>query len=89
MKPRLTIRHTPVDHDDPRQALRMHRYFMAAGTSLLAIGLMLASYLLGFLSRASFYQCASLVLLAIFVFYIVFRSGFNLRFSDPSLAAGQ
>ena len=89
MKPRLTIRDTTVDHDDLRQALRMHRYFMAAGTALLAIGLMLASYLLGFLSRASFYQCASLVLLAIFVFYIVFRSGLNLRFSDPSLAAGQ
>ena len=89
MKPLLTTRDSPVDHDDPKQALRMRRYFMAAGTSLLSIGLMLASYLLGFLSRAAFYQSASLVLLAILVFYIVFRSGLNRRFSDPNLTVAQ
>ena len=89
MNTMLTIRDSPVDHDDPKQALRMRRYIMAAGTSLLAIGLMFASYLLGFLPRAAFYQSASLVLLAIVVFYILFRSGLNLRFRDPSLSVAQ
>ena len=78
-----------VRHDDPRQALRMRRFFMAAGTSLLATGLMFACYRLGFLSSAAFYQSASLVLLAVLAFYLVFRSGLNLRFSDASLTAAQ
>ena len=85
----LAIRSSPVDHDNPKQALRMRRYFMAAGTSLLSIGLMLASCLLGFLSSGAFYQSASLVLLGALLFYIVFRSGLNLGFSDPSLTVAQ
>ena len=67
----------------------MRRFFMAAGTSLLATGLMFACYRLGFLSSAAFYQSASLVLLAVLAFYLVFRSGLNLRFSDPSLTVAQ
>ena len=67
----------------------MRRFFMAAGTSLLATGLMFACYRLGFLSSAAFYQSASLVLLAVLAFYLVFRSGLNLRFNDPSLTVAQ
>ena len=89
MNPLLTTRDSPVEHEDAKQALRLRRYFIAAWTSLLSIGLMLAGYLLGFLSRAAFYQSASLVLLAILVFYIVFRSGLNRRFSDPNLTVAQ
>ena len=85
----LSPRDAPVDPDAPEQALPLRRYFIAAGTSLLSIGLMLASYLLGYLSRDAFYQSASLVLLAIFVFYFLFRAGLNLRFSDPSLTVAQ
>ena len=89
MNPLLTTRDSPVEHEDAKQALRLRRYFIAAWTSLLSIGLMLAGYLLGFLSRAAFYQSASLVLLAILIFYIVFRSGLNRRFSDPNLTVAQ
>ncbi|WP_092434932.1 sensor histidine kinase [Collimonas sp. OK607] len=67
----------------------MYRYFMAAGTSFLALGLLFACYLQGALSSAAFYQSATLVLLAVLAFYIMFRSGLNLRFSDPSLTAPQ
>ena len=62
---------------------------MSAWMSLFATGLMFASYLLGFLSSAAFYQSASLVLLGVLVFYIVFRSGLNLRFSDTGLVLAQ
>ncbi len=85
----MTTRISSAHHDAPRQALRLRRHFMAAGTSVLAISLMFVSYLLGFLSSTAFYQIAGLVLLSILVFYIVFRSGFNLRFSDPSLTLAQ
>ncbi|MGS0742799.1 putative bifunctional diguanylate cyclase/phosphodiesterase [Glaciimonas sp. GG7] len=73
---------------DP-QALRMRRFYMAAGTSLLAICLMFACYVEGVLSGAAFLQSAALVLLAILIFYSLFRSGFNLKFSDPNLAIHQ
>ena len=78
-----------MDQDAPEQALPLQRYFIAAGTSLLSIGLMLASHLLGYLSPGAFYQNAGLVLLAIFVFYILFRTGLNRRFRDPSLTVAQ
>ena len=67
----------------------MRRYFMAAGTSLLAIGLLFACHLLGVLSSAAFYRSASLVLLTALAFYIVFRSGLNRSFGDPSLTVPQ
>ena len=89
LKPLLSTRDSPLNHDAAEQALRLRRYFLAAGTSLLSIGLMLASYLLGYLSRGAFYQSTSLVLLAIFVFYFLFRAGLNLRFRDPSLTVEQ
>ena len=78
-----------MDQDAPEQALPLQRYFIAAGTSLLSIGLMLASHLLGYLSPGVFYQNAGLVLLAIFVFYILFRTGLNRRFRDSSLTVAQ
>lgn len=73
----------------PDQALRMRRYFMAAGTSILTTGLLLASYLQGFLSKATLYRSGTLVILAVIAFYALFRSSLNLRFSDPNLAVPQ
>lgn len=74
---------------DAKQTLRMCRYFVAAGTSLLAIGLMFACYVQGVLTREAFFEIAAVVLLAILVFYIVFRSGLNLKLADPSLTEPQ
>ena len=77
------------NHDVPKQALRMRRHFMAVGASLLAIGLMFACYLQGFLPRAAFFESAALVLLADIVFFTAFLSGLNLRCRDPSLTVAQ
>src|SRR6266853_4871245 len=74
---------------DPKQALRLRRYFAAAGTSLLAIGLLFACQVQGVISSAAFLQIAAAILMAIIVFYIVFRSGLNLKLSDPSLTEPQ
>jgi signal transduction histidine kinase/CheY-like chemotaxis protein len=86
---RPTSRIFSVHHDDHKQALRMQRYVMAAGSSFLAIGLLFACSVLGVLPGAAFYRSAALILAAILVFYIVFRSGLNQRFSDPSLTVPQ
>ena len=72
-----------------RQALRMRRFLMAIGTSFLVIGLMYASYLEDILSGAALLRSAGLVLLADGIFYILFRSGLNLRCADPSLTVPQ
>src|SRR5207244_11844230 len=74
---------------DPKQAVRLSRYFAAAGTSLLAIGLLFACEVQGVISQAAFLAIASVTLLAILAFYIVFRSGLNLKLADPSLTEPQ
>src|SRR5229473_8332238 len=72
-------------NQDPKQILRLHRYFAAAGTSLLAIGFLFACRVQGVISSAAFLHIAAAILVAIIVFYIMFRSGLNLKLSDPSL----
>ena len=67
----------------------MGRYMIAAGTSLLVVGLLFACHLLGFLSVAAFYRSSASILLAMLIFYIVFRCRFNQRFADPSLTSAQ
>jgi len=76
-------------NQDPKQILRLRRYFAAAGTSLLAIGLLFACWVQGVISSAAFLQIAAAILLAILVFYTVFRFGLNLKLSDPSLTEPQ
>lgn len=75
--------------EDPKQILRLRRYFAAAGTSLLAIGLLFACQVQGVISQAAFHEIAAVILLAILAFYLVFRSGLNLRLPDPSLTEPQ
>ena len=86
---RHTSRILMPPQDDLNQVLRMHRYFIAAGSSFLVVGLLFACSRLGVLSNAAFYQSAALVLLSCLVYYLLFRSGLNRRFSDPSLTVHQ
>jgi diguanylate cyclase (GGDEF)-like protein/PAS domain S-box-containing protein len=74
---------------DSKQALRMQRYFIAAGSSLLAIGIFLACAVQGALPRTAFLVATSLVLVAMAAFYAAFRSKLNLKFQDPSLTLPQ
>ena len=67
----------------------MRRFLMAIGTSLLVIGLMVASYLEGILSGAALQRIVGLILLACGVFYVLFRSGLNLRCAEASLTVPQ
>lgn len=74
---------------DERQSLRLGRFLMAAGTSLL---LCLALAVLAFLGllpwRAALEGTAGIITLVL-LFYVVFRSGLNLRFADPSMTTEQ
>ena len=74
---------------DERQALRLRRYLMAAGTSLMVIVLLYVAYLLGGLERTGLVQGTALILFWVALFYVVLRSGLNLKFRDPSLTMPQ
>ncbi len=75
--------------DDPRQALRMRRFAMAAGSALLLPLLVLAGSFFGLTEPAAAIEVAAVVSAPVAVFYVVFRSGLNLRARDPSLTTEQ
>jgi diguanylate cyclase (GGDEF)-like protein len=74
---------------DERQSLRLGRFLMAAGTSLLvSLALLLFAFLDLLPWRAAIEGTAGLVTLMA-LFFVLFRSGLNLRFADPSLTTEQ
>jgi PAS domain S-box-containing protein len=85
-----SVRHRSQEQSDvAKQVLRVRRFFMAAATSWLVVGLMFASYLEGNLPQAGLLQSAAMIVLANIAFYSVFRSGLNLRCRDPNLTVEQ
>jgi signal transduction histidine kinase/CheY-like chemotaxis protein len=70
---------------DRRQRVRIMRFLIASASSLLVIALFAIGHLLGFVPAYAFFTGSGMVLGAVVVFFAVFRSGLNLRFSDPSL----
>ena len=84
----LSGRFTIFPAEEP-QSQYLGRFLMAAGTSLL---ICLALWLFAFLGllpwRAALEGTAGIVTL-VGLFFVVFRTGFNRRFADPSLTAEQ
>src|SRR5438132_3523246 len=74
---------------DESQALRMRRYLMAAGTSLLLCVTLFIFALVERLPWRVAIEGTAGVLLLVLIFYVLFRTGLNLRFSDPSLTTEQ
>jgi diguanylate cyclase (GGDEF)-like protein len=74
---------------DESQALRMRRYLMGAGTSLLLCFTLLMLAFFGRLPWAVASEGTLGVVALVVLFYVVFRSGLNLRFADPSLTTEQ
>ncbi|HYV99071.1 MAG TPA: response regulator [Gemmatimonadaceae bacterium] len=75
--------------EDERQKLRMRRYAMASGTSLMVIALLWVAWAFGGLEWTGAVQGTALVLLWVVAFGVAFRTGWNLRFKDPSLTTPQ
>lgn len=82
---------TVIPRDDPAQALRIRRFFIAAGAYGLWFFLILYSHYLG-LIRLSVGWTAVLYggfIVINVIFYILLRTGLNKKFTDPSLTAPQ
>ena len=71
--------------DDPMQALRIRRMLMASAASAMAVALTGVGAWQQLLPYSTFWRLAAIVLVLVAGFYACFRSGLNLRLSDPSL----
>jgi len=77
--------------DDAKQALRIRRFFMAALSYLIWIGITFYCYALGLVDvpAQSFVLLVTISFLVNVVFYVLLRSGLNRYWPDPSLTLPQ
>ena len=78
-----------IPKDDPKQALRLRRFFMTLAIYILNISISYFAYWAGILDLQALYGFWIILLSIIIILYIVFRTGLNLRMSDPSLTSIQ
>jgi diguanylate cyclase (GGDEF)-like protein len=71
--------------DDRQQRVRFRRYLIAAGTSVMVVLLLGVCALAGVLAVQPFAIVSGIVLASTATFYLLFRSGLNLRARDRSL----
>ncbi|MHB8773340.1 MAG: ATP-binding protein [Syntrophales bacterium] len=74
---------------DDKQAVLMKRYLMAVGTSFMVLALTAFCWWQGIFTFPPFLQASSAIVFFVLVFYLVFRTGWNRRFADPSLTVPQ
>jgi diguanylate cyclase (GGDEF)-like protein len=72
-----------------RQSLRVGRFLMAAGTSVLVCVALVVCAFLGLLPWPAAIQGSASIVALFAGFYVLFRTGLNLRFADPSLITEQ
>jgi len=78
-----------IPTDDPKQALRLRRFFISLTIYTFNLFLFYLAYRTGIMEWQALYWFSILLLLIIIIFYIVFRTGLNLWMSDPSLTSIQ
>ncbi len=78
-----------TEQEKKEQAVRMRRFRMAAGSSLMVIALAALCWWQGILDLIPFLRAVAAILSLVALFYLTFRTGWNLRFTDPSLTLPQ
>ena len=76
-----------LPQDDPQQAHRLARYFMACGTSLMVLFLFFLYYLVGLLPVEALRDVMLLWGAMVVAFYFFIRTGLNRRLPDPSMTS--
>ena len=82
----MPIRFFPQDRD---QALRVRRYLIASGTTLLVVLVYCVCYWAGLMSWPVLSAGIAFAAIRAVLFYALFRTGANRRFQDPSLTTEQ
>ena len=80
---------TQVTRGERRQRLRIRRFAFASVFSMLFVVVLTMFYTQDKIDRATLIQASVLVFAFIVAFFCLFRTGLNLRFSDPSLTGWQ
>jgi diguanylate cyclase len=75
----------PAPTVEEKQAIRLRRYALAALSYALVLPLLAAGYLLGYIQAAPALAVAAAIVASNAALYAAFRTGLNLRLSDPSL----
>ena len=78
-----------IPRDDPKQALRLRRFFVTLVVYILNISISWFAYLVGIIDLHALYGLLIILLAINIILYIVFRAGLNLRMPDPSLTSIQ
>ena len=78
-----------IPKDDPKQALRLRRFFISLAIYTFNLSLFYLAYRAGIMELQTLYGFCILLLVIIIILYIVFRTGLNLWMSDPSLTSIQ
>jgi diguanylate cyclase (GGDEF)-like protein len=84
-----TTKFSIIPKDDPKQALRIRRFFMAVAAYVLAASLDYFSYLAGFTEWKAIVGLLIIIPIINISLYILFRTGLNLKMADPSLTGIQ
>ncbi len=85
----MAVNFSVISRDDPKQALRLRRFFVTFAVYILNISISYFAYLAGIVDLRALYGLGIIVLTINVVLFIVFRSDLNLRMSDPSLTTIQ
>jgi diguanylate cyclase (GGDEF)-like protein len=72
-----------------RQELRIRRFAFASLFSIMYVVVLAVFHTQGKVDAVTLMQAGVVVVLSIVAFFCLFRAGFNLRFSDPSLTGAQ
>jgi diguanylate cyclase (GGDEF)-like protein len=74
---------------DPRQSLRLRRFLLASATYAICLPLLALAFAMGMIERGPALLVGSLMVAVNLGLYLLFRTGLNLRFEDPSLTRAQ
>ena len=75
--------------DDPKQQLRIKRSLLSALVFVVCIGLIVYASVIGMMDPTAGAVLAGCIVVSCTGFYVVLRSGFNLRFAEPALTLPQ
>ena len=78
-----------IPKDNPKQALRLNRFFISFGIYILNLSLAYLAYKAGLMGLKALYWNGVIIIAFNVVLYVIFRSGLNQRMKDPSLTSFQ
>lgn len=78
-----------LPQNDGKQVLRIRRYLLASGFSLLYLLVLFIFHIQGALTQRVLIEASVLIAFLIVLFYALLRSGLSLRMRDPSLTVAQ